>query len=107
MIAGHYQPKVPLWWYELDDDPEVMEKWIDTATDNGVNVFIFDWYWHDEGPFLESSLNNGILKAGNNEKMKFYVMWANHNVKRNYWNVHKYKDCERTERALKDERTEV
>jgi hypothetical protein len=22
--------------------------------------------------------------------MKFYVMWANHNVKQNYWNVHKY-----------------
>ena len=59
-FTGHYQPKVPLWWYELDDDPEVMEKRIDTATDNGVNVFIFDWYWHDKGPFLESSLNNGF-----------------------------------------------
>jgi hypothetical protein len=27
----HYQPKVPLWGYEMDDDPEVMEKWIDAA----------------------------------------------------------------------------
>ncbi len=89
---GHYQPRVPLWGYELDDDPKVMEKWIDAATDHGVNVFVFDWYWFDEGPFLESTLNNGFLKAKNNSKMQFYIMWANHNVKHNYWNVHKFKD---------------
>ncbi len=91
-FEGHYQPKMPLWGYELDDDPKVMEKWIDAATDHGVNVFIFDWYWFGDGPFLESSLNNGFLKAKNNEKMDFYLMWANHDVKRNYWNVHDYKD---------------
>lgn len=91
-FEGHYQPKAPLWGYEPDDDPQVMERWIDVATDHGVNVFIFDWYWFDDGPFLESSLNNGFLKAKNNRKMDFYVMWANHDVKRNYWNVHQYKD---------------
>lgn len=91
-FEGHYQPKIPLWGYELDDDPKVMERWIDAATDHGVNVFIFDWYWYDQGPFLESCLNNGFLKAKNNEKMKFYVMWANHDVPRKYWNVHKYPD---------------
>ncbi len=89
-FEGHYQPKVPLWGYEMDDDPRVMEKWIDVATDHGVNVFIFDWYWFDEGPFLESSINNGFLGARNNQKMKFYVMWANHDVKENYWNHYKY-----------------
>jgi len=91
-FEGHYQPKVPLWGYEPDDDPQVMERWIDAATDHGVNVFIFDWYWFSDGPFLESSLNNGFLKARNNEEMQFYVMWANHDVRRNYWNVHKYTD---------------
>lgn len=91
-FEGHYQPKAPLWGYELDDDPKVMEKWIDAATDHDVNVFIFDWYWFDDGPFLENSLNNGFLKAENNEKMNFYLMWANHNVQKNYWNVHKYPD---------------
>ncbi len=91
-FEGHYQPKVPLWGYEMDDDPQVMEKWIDAATDHGINTFIFDWYWFDEGPFLESSLNNGFLKADNRDKMNFYLMWANHDVRRNYWNVHKFKD---------------
>jgi len=89
-FAGHYQPKVPLWGYEMDDDPEVMERWIDAATRHGVNVFIFDWYWFDGGPFLESSVNNGFLKAKNSEKMQFYLMWANHDVKKNYWNHYKY-----------------
>ncbi len=93
-FEGHYQPKVPLWGYEMDDDPLVMEKWIDAASDHGINTFIFDWYWFDGGPFLESSLNEGFLKAKNNEKMNFYLMWANHDVKRNYWNVHKYQEDE-------------
>jgi len=91
-FPGHYQPKVPLWGYEMDDDPLVMEKWIEAATDHGINVFIFDWYWFDDGPFLESSVNNGFLQAKNRDKMEFYLMWANHDVKRNYWNVHKYTD---------------
>jgi hypothetical protein len=91
-FEGHYQPRQPLWGYELDNDPKVVEKWIDVATDHGVNVFVYDWYWYEEGPFLESALNDGFLKAGNNEKMQFYIMWANHDVKYNYWNVHRYKD---------------
>ncbi len=89
---GHYQPRLPLWGYGMDNDPEVVEKWIDVAVDHGVNTFVYDWYWFDEGPFLESALNDGFLKARNNSKMQFYIMWANHNVRHNYWNVHKYKD---------------
>jgi hypothetical protein len=89
---GHYQPKEPLWGYEMDNDPKVVEKWIDVATDHGVNVFIYDWYWHDGQPLLESALNDGFLKAKNNEKMYFYIMRANHDVIRNYWNYHLYKD---------------
>ena len=61
-FAGHYQPKTPLWGYEMDDDPKVMEKWIDAATEHVVNVFIFDWFWFYGGPFLESSINNGFLQ---------------------------------------------
>ena len=91
-FAGHYQPKLPLWGYELDNDPKVMERWIDTATEYGVNTFIFDWYWFNNGPFLEGCLNDGFLKAKNNRKMNFYIMWADHDVARNYWNVHRYKE---------------
>lgn len=91
-FKGHYQPRQPLWGYEMDNDPTVVGRWIDVATAHGVNVFIYDWYWYENGPYLESALNDGFLKAKNNEKMQFYVMWANHDVKYNYWNVHRYKD---------------
>ena len=57
-----------------------MEMQINAAADHGVNVFIYDWYWYDNRPFLEQCLNNGYLKAKNNNRVKFYLMWANHNV---------------------------
>lgn len=91
-FEGHYQPKQPLWGYELDNNPEVVEKWINTALNYGINTFIYDWYWFDGKPFLESALNDGFLKAPSNEKMNFYIMWANHDVKHNYWNYHRYGD---------------
>jgi hypothetical protein len=59
-FEGHYQPKLPLLGYEMDNDPKVVEKWIDLAVEHGVNVFVYDWYWYDEGPFLESALNDGF-----------------------------------------------
>ena len=91
-FEGHYQPKQPLWGYEHDNDPKVVERWIDTALEYGVNTFIYDWYWYMDFPYLESALNDGFLKAKNNEKMNFYIMWANHNVVKNYWNYHRYGD---------------
>jgi len=93
-FEGHYQPKQPLWGYEMDNDPVVVEKWIQTALKYGVNTFVYDWYWFDHYPYLESALNDGFLKAPSNQKMEFFIMWANHNVKHNYWNYHKWKDDE-------------
>jgi len=77
---GHLWPRKPLWGYANEADPYVMEMQIEAATDHGVNVFIYDWYWYDNRPFLEQCLNNGFLKAKNRSKMKFYLMWANHDV---------------------------
>lgn len=88
-FEGHYQPRIPLWGYESDDDPEVMQKWIDVATQYGVNTFIFDWYWYDGQPFLEGTVN-AFVAAPNTEQMHFYLMWANHDVPGNMWNYHRY-----------------
>lgn len=77
---GHYWNRKPLWGYINEADPAVMSMEIEQATKHGVNVFIFDWYWFDGRPFMETTLNNGFLKADNVEKMQFYLMWANHDV---------------------------
>lgn len=79
-FEGHQWPRRPLWGYVNEADPAVMELQINAAVRHGVNVFIYDWYWYDNRPFLETCLHNGFLKAPNNEQMKFYIMWANHNV---------------------------
>ena len=64
--SGHVMPKVPQWGYEMDDDPVVFAKKIDAAASNGVDVFLFDWYWYPEAPepYLTSSLEKGFLKGG-------------------------------------------
>jgi hypothetical protein len=79
-FEGHEQPRYPLWGYINEADPYVAEMEINAAADHGVNVFIFDWYWYDGLPFLEGHLNDGYLKARNNDRVKFYLMWANHDV---------------------------
>lgn len=77
---GHYIP-TPLWGYEDEKDPEVMEKKIKYASENGINNFIFDWYYYDDGPFLNRCLEEGFLKAKNTNDIKFSIMWANHDWK--------------------------
>lgn len=83
---GHYWNRKPTWGYINEADPSVMSMEIDVATKHGVNVFIFDWYWYDGRPFMETTLNNGFLKADNVDKMQFYLMWANHDVV-NVWDT--------------------
>ncbi|SFT24559.1 glycoside hydrolase family 99-like domain-containing protein [Paenibacillus sp. BC26] len=77
-FAGHDQPKVPLWGYEDEADPAVMARKIDAAADHGVDTFIFDWYWYEDGPYLDRALEEGFLGADNNSRLKFALMWANH-----------------------------
>jgi len=79
-FEGHEQPRFPIWGYVNESDRYVMEMEIAAAADHGVNVFIYDWYWYDRMPFLEACLNEGYLKARNNDRVKFYLMWANHDV---------------------------
>ena len=79
-FPGHMQPKIPAWGYEDEADPAVMAKKIDAAADHGLDAFIFDWYWY-EGPFLARALTEGFLGAPNRSRMKFALMWANHDWK--------------------------
>src|SRR5438034_366150 len=77
-FPGHRQPKVPQWGYGDESDPSVMAQKIDTAADHGIDAFIFDWYYYDDGPFLDRPIDIGFLQAKNNHRLKFALMWANH-----------------------------
>ncbi|MCX7047819.1 MAG: glycoside hydrolase family 99-like domain-containing protein [Candidatus Sumerlaeota bacterium] len=77
-FEGHHQPNVPLWGYTDESDPKQMAQKIDAAADHGIDAFIFDWYYYEDGLFLERGLEQGFMKAANNNRMKFALMWANH-----------------------------
>ena len=77
-FAGHQQPKVPLWGYEDEFGPGGFARKIDAAADHAVDSFIFDWYWYNDGPFLNRALERGFLRAANNHRLRFALMWANH-----------------------------
>jgi hypothetical protein len=77
-FPGHHQPNVPLWGYIDESDPKVMAQKIDAAADHGIDAFIFDWYYYNDGPFLDSPIDHGFLKAKNRKRIKFALMWANH-----------------------------
>lgn len=63
-----------------ENDPRVIAQKIDAAANNGINAFIFDWYYYDEdlsgltdpipghwegSKYLYQALENGFLKATN------------------------------------------
>ena len=82
-FPGHQQPKVPLWGYQDESDPQVMAQKIAAAADHGIDAFIFDWYYYEDGPFLDRPIDEGFLKATNNSRIKFAFMWANHDWQEN------------------------
>lgn len=77
-FEGHGQPKVPSWGYQDESDPRVMAQKIGAAADHGIDAFIFDWYYYEDGPFLDRPVNEGFLQATNSNRLKFAFMWANH-----------------------------
>jgi hypothetical protein len=94
-FEGHAQPKVPLWDYENEQDPTVMARKIDAAADHGLDAFIFDWYYYDaddsraaKSPhyspdgsrYLHTALESGYLGAANKDRLKFAIMWCNHDM---------------------------
>jgi len=77
-FPGHHQPNIPAWGYTDEANPSHMEQKIDAAADHGIDAFIFDWYYYDDGLFLERGIEEGFFGAKNNRRLKFGLMWANH-----------------------------
>ena len=83
----HDQPKVPLWGYQDESDPAVMQNKIAAAADHCLDAFIFDWYWYENSTFLARALEQGFLHAPNNDRLKFALMWAD----QDWWDLYPQK----------------
>lgn len=77
-FQGQDQPRIPAWGYLDESDPHAMAKKIAAAADSGLSAFIFDWYWYEDKPYLNRALDEGFLQAPNRKRLKFALMWANH-----------------------------
>ncbi len=77
-FPGHRQPLKPVWGCFDESDPAWVEKEIDLAADHGIDVFMYDWYWYSGVRNMQEALEQGFLKARNRDRMKFCLMWANH-----------------------------
>ena len=77
-FPGHYQPLQPSWGFFDESDPAWAEREIQLASEHGIDVMLFDWYWYSGVRIMEEALENGFLRARNNKRLQFALMWANH-----------------------------
>jgi glycosyl transferase family WbsX len=80
-FPGHHQPLKPTWGYFDESDPKWTAREIDLAADHGIDVFLYDWYWYSGVQNMQEALEQGFLRAENRDRMKFALMWANHDRK--------------------------
>jgi hypothetical protein len=81
MFPGHTMPHYPLWGYYDESDPKWAAREVELACTYGVDAWMIDWYWHDGVQFYHEQLERGLLKADNRDKLRFGIMWANHDWK--------------------------
>ncbi len=84
LFPGHSMPHYPLWGYYNEADPAWAAREIDLAADHGVDAWMIDWYWHAGQQFYQEQLEEGFLKAPNKSRLRFAIMWANHDWKNVY-----------------------
>lgn len=77
---GHRQPRVPIDGPFDEASPAAAERQIRLAKEYGVDGFLVDYYWYDDGPYLQAALDDGLLAARNSDDVKFALMWANHEL---------------------------
>lgn len=77
-FPGHKQPLVPTTGYLDGANPEDVAKEIALASDAGIDVFLYDYYWYGGKVTQEESIEKGFLGAKNRNRMKFALMWCYH-----------------------------
>lgn len=73
-----WHDRVPLLGYYAEEDVRVTEQHIEWANQFEITFFAYDWYWDGRSTRLNHAIDN-FLKASNNSKLKFSLLWANHN----------------------------
>ncbi|MDH7482138.1 MAG: glycoside hydrolase family 99-like domain-containing protein [Armatimonadota bacterium] len=78
-VLDDYPERRPVLGYYREGEPEVADWHIKWMVEHGVTFIVYDWYWCAGGRSLEHALHNGYLKSKYRSKIKFCLLWANHN----------------------------
>lgn len=78
-VLNDFPERRPVLGYYHDGNPEIADWQINWALAHGIKFLIYDWYWSKGGRHLEEGLHDGFLKSKYQDKMKFCLLWANHN----------------------------
>jgi len=84
LYPGHLFPKYPLWGEYNEAEPQWAEREIDASARHGIDVWMHCWYWQEGTQRCQSQLESGFLKATNRQRLKFALMWANHDWSNNW-----------------------
>ncbi len=59
-------------------NPSDVETEIALASNAGITVFLYDYYWYNGQKTQEEAIEKGFLQAKNRNDMKFALMWCYH-----------------------------
>ena len=85
-MVEEFPEREPVWGWR-DDTQEIMERQIDLAADNGIDFFLFCWYWQNNRGYInENAIKNDskhasmalYLTAQNKSKIQYCLLVANH-----------------------------
>ena len=77
-FPGHKWPMKPLPGYLSGKDPQDVETEIALASNAGIDIFLYDYYYYDGQITQQEAIEEGFLKAKNRNLMKFALMWCYH-----------------------------
>lgn len=73
-----YSEREPLLgWYDEGTD-KVTQQHLEWMHDYGIDFVAYDWYWSKDNKVLLEHALASYLRAPNRDKVKFSLLWANH-----------------------------
>ena len=79
-VLDGFPERRPILGYYREGDPAVADWHIKWMVEHGVTFIVYDWYWSAGARQLEHALHQGFFNAKYRDKIKFCLLWANHNA---------------------------
>lgn len=78
-VLDDYPERRPVLGYYREGDPEVADWHIKWMVEHGITFIVYDWYWLAGSRHYEHAIHNGLFNAKYRDRIKFCLLWANHN----------------------------